>query len=64
MERKLDDGLFNLFDLLQAKCVLHEYDYLLDIACEHYKCDRDSPTAKMFLAFAYASQMYRKGELH
>ena len=66
MELKPDDNLFNMFDLFQAKIVLSEFDFVsvLDEACEHYKCGRESPTAKMFLAFAYASQVYRKGELH
>ena len=66
MEIKPDDNLFNMFDLFQAKTVLGEFDVqsVLDEACQHYKCSRKSLTANMFLAFAYASQAYRDGELH
>lgn len=45
-----------MFDLFQARTILHEYDYqeILDSACEHFQCDKNSITANMFFAFVYA----------
>ena len=45
-----------MFDLFQARTILNEYDYqsILDYASKHYKCDKNSITSNMFLAFVYA----------
>ena len=53
---EIDDNVFNNFLLFQARIAVGEIDYntVLNVACEHFQCDKNSITANMFLAFVYA----------